>query len=160
MIVHAPVHDQLLAAADQGPFDVHARWIAGLLHAPIGLVTVLDNHRQHFAGMYGLDGTAAGMERGTPLSQSLCAEVVDTGTVLPLEDGRHDHRFRHHPAVRSLGIRAYLGVPLRLPDGSRIGSVCVADLRPRRWRPSHLRTVAHVRDVVESELAERLDRLG
>lgn len=157
MITRAPLHEQLLAAVHEGPFDVHARWAADLLRAPIGLVTVLDDGRQHFAGMHGLDGTTAALDRSTPVSQSLCAIVADEGRRLEMGDGRRHRRLRRHPAVRALGIRAYLGLPLRLPDGSRVGAVCVADVRPRRWGVGHLRALSRIRDLVEAELTEWLD---
>lgn len=156
MFTRAPLHEQLLAAVHDGPFDVHARWAADLLRAPIGLVTVLDDGRQHFAGLHGLDGSVA-VDRSTPISQSLCALVTDSGRPLAMQDGRRHRWLRTHPAVRALGVRAYLGLPLRLPDGSRVGAVCVADVRPRRWGVAHLRALTRVRDLVEAELAEWRD---
>ena len=156
MITRAPLHEQLLASVHDGPFDAHARWAADLLGAPIGLVTVLDDGRQHFAGMHGLDGPVA-VDRSTPISQSLCAIVTDEGRPLAMEDGRRHRWLRTHAAVRGLGIRAYLGLPLRLPDGSRIGAVCVADVRARRWGAAHHGALTRVRDLVEAELADRVD---
>lgn len=145
--------DRLLAVVDDGPFDDHARWLARLLDAPIGLVTVLDNDRQRFLGAHGLP---AGV-RDTPLRTSLCARVADDGRTLAVTHGRRDRRVSRHPAVTELGLHAYLGVPLRLSDGSRIGAVCVADRGPRRWPRDGERVVAHVRRLVEVLLERRVD---
>ena len=144
--------DRLLAVADEGPFDDHARWLAELLDAPIGLVTVLGNEQQHFLGVHGLP---LGV-RATPLRTSLCARVADEGRMLAVTDGHRDRRVAQHPAIRELGLRAYLGVPLRLPDRSRIGAVCVADRGSRRWPRHAERVLAHVRQLVEATFETRL----
>ena len=62
-----------------------------------------------------------------PLSHSLCARVVDAGTPLVVES------LTDHPAAADLGVRAYAGVPLALPDAPVLGSFCVADTVPRTW---------------------------
>ena len=38
-----------------------------------------------------------------------------------------------HPAVRDLGIGAYLGVPIATADGHALGTVCVTEPGPRAW---------------------------
>jgi GAF domain-containing protein len=93
----------------------------------IGLVSIVDQDRQFFAG-------AAGITlRQTALRQSLCRFVVATEHALRIDDGKTDPVFADHPAVTELGIRAYLGAPLRLPSGEVIGSFCIADFAPRVW---------------------------
>ena len=59
----------------------------------------------------------------TPSSATTCSSVPDT-----LEDDR----FADNPAVTGPArIRFYAGVPLVLADGSRVGTLCVGDHRPR-----------------------------
>jgi GAF domain-containing protein len=150
----------LLTDVDAGRFDDLARWVATCVDAPVGLVTVLDDRDQRFAGMHGLGGTSAGRRRGTPIEQSLCRIVADDGRALRLGDGRRHRTLRTHPAVVTSGVRAYLGVPLRLPDHSRIGAVCVADARPRRWTTHDLAAVGTACGLVERRLQALVDTGG
>lgn len=153
MTYRDPALQRLVDVLDDGPFDGHARWLAHLTGAPVALVTIIDGNQQRFAGMHGLLGTPAGSDRGTHVSLSLCADVVDDGRPLLVGDARRDRRLRSHPAVTTTRVRAYLGMPLRLPSGARVGSVCVADVRPRRWQRRHEVAVGHVRGLVERHLA-------
>lgn len=72
-------------------------------------------------------------ERETPLSHSFCQYVVVDGQPLVIEDAHADHRVRDNPAIEALGVVAYLGVPLRDPDGVTSGSLCAIDHQPRQW---------------------------
>lgn len=71
-----------------------------------------------------------------PLSHALCPVVVDSKAPLVIEDGASDPRFREHPAVVDLGIKAYLGVPL-LRRGQCVAVLCVLGPWPRRWPERH-----------------------
>lgn len=67
-----------------------------------------------------------------PLAHSLGAVVVRTGRPLVIEDGAMDPAYRDHPAVRVLGLAAYLGVPVRRGPGVAAALAAMA-LRPRRF---------------------------
>jgi GAF domain-containing protein len=43
--------------------------------------------------------------------------------------------------VHDLGIRSYVGVPLELSTGERIGSLCLNSTRPGRFNEFHLRAL-------------------
>jgi PAS domain S-box-containing protein len=53
---------------------------------------------------------------------------------LVIEDTLEDPVYRQVPTVASLGVRAYLGIPLRT-KGVTIGSFCAIDFQPRAWSP-------------------------
>jgi PAS domain S-box-containing protein len=53
--------------------------------------------------------------------------------------------------MESMGIAAYVGVPLRLTDGTVIGAFCVVDTTPRRWRQ---REVQVLRELATSAVTE------
>ena len=48
---------------------------------------------------------------------------------------------------RDLGVVAYLGMPLALPDGHVIGALCAIDTVPRSWTAAELETVADLAAV-------------
>jgi hypothetical protein len=54
---------------------------------------------------------------------------------LAIGDTGRDALAHDNPLVRELGLAAYLGVPLIDGSGYALGSVCVADRRPRDWTP-------------------------
>ena len=75
--------DRLAALADTGlmdsaaepAFDRLTRMVSQLLNVPVSLVSLVDDKRQFFKSMEGLQGWAA-EQRQTPLSHSFCQHVV------------------------------------------------------------------------------------
>jgi GAF domain-containing protein len=114
--------------SDNDPeFDSIVREAATALGAPIALVSLLDEHRQWFKARVGLSISE------TPLSMSFCTHAVQQEGVFEISDASRDDRFADNPLVTGdPNIRFYAGVPLRTQSGSRIGTICIIDRRPRR----------------------------
>lgn len=146
---------RLLDAVPAGPMDPHARLVRQVLRSDAALVTVIDGEAQRFLGMTGLDGSAR-RRRGTPLDRSLCHTVQATEQPLAIEDLAGDPAFRDHGALHHLDVHAYLGVPLRTPDGDVVGAVCALQHDARNWTEEDLEQVATMRDVVEAGLRPTL----
>ena len=70
-----------------------------------------------------LSGTVCG------LSDTYCSIVSDTGQPFRVRDAMADPRLRAHPARES--VQSYVGVPVRLPGGGVLGTLCHYDGRPR-----------------------------
>jgi GAF domain-containing protein len=146
--------------AAREPFDRLARLASRLLDVPVSLVTVVEEDRQAFPGQAGLPEPFA-TTRETPLSYSFCRHVVAAGLPLEIEDAREHELVRDNPAVHELGVVAYLGMPLRAPDGAVLGSVCAVDHDPRGWTEDDRRslrdlcasvaTVVHLRLLLDRE---------
>ncbi len=126
-----------------------------MLRTPVAIVSLLDADRQFFLSARGLPEPWASL-RETPLSYSLCRSVVETGVPLVVGDTRVDARTCNNPAVETLGVIAYFGVPLALPDGCIIGALCVIDTVPRTWLPNDEKALADLAAAVMSELAAGL----
>ena len=112
-----------------------------LLGVPVSLVSLVDEHRQFFAGQVGLPEPWASF-RETPLSHSFCQHVVNSGEALVVDDARSDSLVSDNLAVRDLGVAAYAGMPLRTRDGYVLGSFCAIDVSPRHWSERDLAVLA------------------
>ena len=75
---------------------------------------------------------------------------------LAVEDAREDPRTRGHLAIGALGVIAYLAVPLALPGGCVIGSLCVVDVAPRPWSAEDVQAITDLSGAVMAEFAAGL----
>jgi GAF domain-containing protein len=73
--------------------------------------------------------------------------VVNDASVHPL--------IRDNPAVSSLGVRAYAGVPVSGADGLPIGALCVVDEHARDWGPADVQVLRDLASVLGAELELR-----
>jgi GAF domain-containing protein len=142
----------LLAVQDDPAFDRLTRLASRLLGAPIALVSLVDRDRQVFASCIGL---AEDAERGTPISHSFCQHAVAAREPLVVGDAREHSVLRSNPAIEDLGIIAYAGVPLIDPDGYALGTLCVADGRPRTWTREDVDLLTDLASSVLTEIKLR-----
>ena len=63
------------------------------------------------------------------ISDTYCAIACATDDAFTVDDAPSDARLAHHPARES--VQSYAGVPVRLPDGRVLGTLCHFDGRPR-----------------------------
>lgn len=128
--------------------------VTRLLGVPVALVSLVDEQRQFFKSQQGLGGWAA-ETRQTPLTHSFCQYVVIDETPLIVTDAENDPRVCDNLAIPDLGVKSYLGVPLTLPSGHVIGSLCAIDTKPREWSSSDLATMGDIAAVAMSEISLR-----
>ena len=128
-------------------FDRYTEAISAELDVPVALVTLVDADRQWFKSRHGLDVAE------TPRDMSLCAHAILGPDVLEVPDTLADPRFAQNPmVVGEPRVRFYAGVPLTLADGSRVGTLCVGDYRPRTLDDDQLDTLRRVAALVVHEL--------
>lgn len=109
----------ILDTRPEQAFDRISRLIRLTLEVDIGLVSLMDAHRQWYKSIVGLDGAEA------PLDLTFCRHMLADGLPLMVPDATLDSRFRDNPfVVGDPNVRAYAGVPLRTADGFTIGSIC------------------------------------
>lgn len=127
------------------------RLASELVEAPIALLTLVEAHRQVFVAQTGLpeDLAAAG---STPIEYSICQHAVTRRRPLIVGDARTDPLLRHHPAVLTLGVVAYAGIPLITSDGETVGTLCAIDMGPRDWTDDQLARLALLADVAMDQL--------
>jgi len=134
-------------------FDRHTRIAATALDMPVALVTLVDRERQWFKSRHGLDIVE------TPRDMSFCAHSILHEEPLIVTDALNDDRFAENPVVTGgPRVRFYCGVPLRLSDGSRVGTLCIGDHKPRDLSVAQLDLLKDIARLVEQELEEAPER--
>jgi GAF domain-containing protein len=144
----------ILDTPPEASFDRLTRIACRMLHAPIGLVSLVDRDRQFFKACIGVPEPLATV-RETPLSHSFCKHVVANNKPLVVEDARANPLVRMNPAVQEMGIVAYAGIPLKTSDGHVVGSFCVIDSRPRGWTYEDIEILQELADCVMHEVEGR-----
>lgn len=146
----------LMDGPPEGAYDRLTRLATRVLHAPVALVSLVDDHRQFFKSAQGLPEPWAS-RRETPLTHSFCQHVVRYARPLVVPDARRDPLVSRNLAIRDLGVIAYLGVPLATPEGHALGAFCVIDGRPRGWTEYELEVVTELATSTITEVELRLD---
>ena len=143
----------LLGSPAEASFDRLTRLATKLLHAPVALVSLVDEDRQFFKSCVGVSEEIAAT-RQSSLEESYCRLVVVADEPLVVRDARADPDFADHPGTATFDIGAYLGVPLRF-EGEVLGSLCVLDTRPRQWNEEDLALLRDLGDLVETQIMLR-----
>ena len=91
---------------------------------------------------------------------SFCAHALLGDGLFEVEDATLDPRFADNPLVRGdPGIRFYAGMPLVMPGGEVVGTLCVIDSQPRRLGATAREALAVLARSVTDELELR-QRVG
>jgi len=96
-----------------------------LLGSPAAVVSVVESEHQWFLARVGIDLDA------TPRDYSICSRTIMSNEPLVLADTLKNPEFAAHPAVMlEPRVRFYVGAPIILSSGFRVGSVCALDTQP------------------------------
>lgn len=128
-------------------FDRLTRLAATVFDVPIALVSLVDANRQWFKSCIGIDDSE------TDRSISFCAHALERDDALVVEDALADPRFATNPfVVDEPHVRFYAGQPLRISEGSALGTLCIIDRRPRPFSDRDRTILAELATLVEAEL--------
>lgn len=144
----------LLDTPPEEAFDRLTRLASKILHAPISIVSLVDEDRQFFKSEIGLSEPWAS-RRQTPLSHSFCQHAVATGQPLIIGDAREHPLVQGNLGIPNLGIIAYAGIPLISRDGQPLGSFCVIDKQPRVWSDEEIEILKDLAASVMTEIELR-----
>ena len=89
------------------------------------------------------------------LSDSYCSIVYERGRSFRVSDATAEARLHAHPARDA--VQSYGGVPVRLPGGSILGTLCHFDGRPRIMPASELIVLREVAPLLVSWLRDERD---
>lgn len=146
----------LVDAPPEAAFDAITRLATRLFSVPVALVSIVEeeNDRQFFKSQQGLAEPWAS-QRQTPLSHSFCQHVKRAARPLVVASAPDHPLVRDNPAIRDLGVMAYLGVPIFGPEGQALGALCVIEGRPRDWTAEDVETISDLAKCVTDEIALR-----
>jgi serine phosphatase RsbU (regulator of sigma subunit)/anti-sigma regulatory factor (Ser/Thr protein kinase) len=136
----------LLELPSPPSFERAARLAAYMVRAPVAIVCLVDDDRRVIKACVAPDRRWTElMERSLP--RSLCGLVVERGAPVAIDDAAAHPMSREDPGLEELGVGAYLGAPLVLPDGRAVGTLAAIDTQPRAWTPA---SIAGLRQVAAS----------
>lgn len=128
-------------------FDRLTRLACRLFNVPIALVSLVDEKRQWFKSAVGMDISES------PRENSFCGHAILEDDVFIVPDAAKDPRFADNPMVlNEPNIRFYAGCPLRAPDGSKLGTLCIIDRKPRKMDADDIVALHDLASTVEREL--------
>lgn len=158
-----PVSDPRRVAAVRGTglldspatngFDRITRLGAALLNVPATFISLVDERRDFYLSHCGFAEPLA-TERQLE-GETFCHFTIRSEEPLVIPDTAGDPRYANVPTVKSLGVAAYLGAPLMLPNGAIIGAFCAIDFAPRWWTPSDIRAAQDFAGLAVSEIELR-----
>jgi signal transduction histidine kinase len=160
----------LSALAAEGFRDAHqaAQAIFGLIHELVGLrvcvLTRIDLEANTLTVLEAFDAAGLGVTSGmvVPADSMPCACVVRNAAALREFDLDTHPAFRDLPLRVKLGLRSYIGVPLRRGDGMIWGTLAATDTTPVELTDRHLQTLTVLARlaVLEFEVEEQRDALA
>ena len=140
-----------LAILDTPPeerFDRLTRLAKRVFDVPIAVVGFVDQDRQWFKSAQGLE------VKQTSRDISFCGHTILRDDILVIPDATADERFADNPLVTNEPyIRFYAGCPIRAPDGSKLGSLCIMDQTPRQPSKDDLDSLADLAAIAEREFS-------
>lgn len=138
--------------SNMGLFQPIAEQAKRRFGVPIALVSVIDATSQVYLGNCGIGVTSM------PRDQTFCIYTIRSPTVVVVEDTRADDHFRDHPFVRGEPmLRFYAGAPITVPGDLKLGTVCLADTRPRSFSRGDRMILEHLATTVVQRLASLPD---
>jgi PAS domain S-box-containing protein len=139
----------LLDTPAEPEFDRLTRLAARLTGAPVTFVSLVSEDRDFYKSCFGFPEPLASERKLT--GTTFCHFALVSKGPLVIENALDHPIYRDVPTVHSLGVRAYLGIPLITHTGQAIGSFCAIDFQPRKWTPLDVEVM---QELAESTLRE------
>ncbi|MBY4722690.1 MULTISPECIES: ATP-binding protein [Burkholderia] len=80
-----------------------------------------------------------------------CEAVIASGDTLVVPDARQSAQWRNNPDLR-VNMVSYLGLPIRWPDNTPFGTICLLDCKENAYSERYIRLVEEFRDQIEMQL--------
>lgn len=117
---------RLLDTAPEPCFNGIVKMAAAVFGVPTVLISLVGADRQWFKARVGLD------TEETPRDISFCTHAIEQDGIYEVVDALQSPKFSRNPLVTGAPhIRYYAGIPLRVPGGHALGTLCLIDYAPR-----------------------------
>ncbi|ASU36349.1 PAS domain S-box protein [Mucilaginibacter xinganensis] len=140
----------ILDTLNEAEFDRLTELASIICDVPISLITLIDEDRQWFKSVIGLD------VKETPRDIAFCRHTIMDTSILEVEDATKDDRFKNNEFVlNDPNVRFYAGYPLIDTQGHALGSLCVIDDKPRALTTKQKRALELLSKEAISLIIER-----
>lgn len=117
---------EILDTPPEASLDELSALAASICETPVALISLVDTNRLWLKSQIGLNISEL------PRDGGFCSYAILKPDIFIVPDALEDKRFAMNPLVAGPpGLRFYAGVPLLVPAGYRIGTLCVLDRVPR-----------------------------
>lgn len=128
-------------------FEKITRIAQALFKVPIVAISLVDDERQWFKSIIGIDVCETSRE------VSFCGHTILQEDIFIVNDTFNDDRFSDNPLVlHNPSIRFYAGFPVRSETGFKIGTLCLIDTVPRNFTKEELLPLIDLAELAEEEL--------
>lgn len=145
----------LLDSEVEEAFDRLTRLAVRLVKIPAAFVSLVDEHRDFYKSACGF---------GEPLASArqlegptFCHYAIQSSEPLIIPDTNADPVYRNVPTVRTLGVAAYVGIPI-VVNGHVLGAFCAIDVVPHAWTGDEVIVLKELAAVAVSEISLRSAR--
>lgn len=141
---------QLGNAERERQFDLVTKHLAAATAFPVCLLTFIDKDTQWIKSGQGIE------VESTPREQAFCNYTISQGGAFVVINATEDSRFAANPLVTGAPqIRSYVGHPVVASDGTRIGALCLIDIKPRTVSTGVLRQLGGMAEIVSAMIEQR-----
>lgn len=123
----------LVGSPTEEDFDRLTRLAAKLTGAPVTFLSLVGEDRDFYKSCFGFPEPLASQREMQ--GETFCHHALVSDGPLVIENTVEHPIYSDVPTVRTLGVQAYLGIPLITAAGQAIGSFCAVDFKPRHWTP-------------------------
>jgi diguanylate cyclase (GGDEF)-like protein len=136
----------ILDSPTEERYERYTRLAQRIFDVPYAYISLVDEDRQWLKSRQGLDAETL------PREGSFCAQAILHDEILTINDATKDPRFSSSEVVTGpLGIQFYAGCPIKTPRGHNIGTLCIADKKPREFSSVDLSFLSDLSRLVEEE---------
>jgi signal transduction histidine kinase len=127
---------ELLDTPPDPALDRLTELAARVIGCPAVFLSLVDAKRDFYKSHFGFSEPLRSVRQLT--GTTFCHYTLQSSEPLVLDDVAAHPVYSQVPTVKSLGIGAYVGVPLINSEGHCIGAFCAIDLRPRAWTDAEI----------------------
>jgi PAS domain S-box-containing protein len=143
----------LLDTSADETFDRITRLAVQAVRAPAAFISFIDGDRERYKSTCGVGEPLASTRELA--GRTFSHDAVQSVEPLVIPDAMADPRYEDVDAVHSLGIGAYVGVPL-VVGGEAIGALSAIDSSPREWTSRDVAALKDLAAVAQTEIERRM----